>query len=117
MGKYDLTTATNLFKIKYEKISDATYNADNAVWAKIKKRNDFTGKRKDVAVPTSFGGGVGSGSLPTANNASYEDAQITAKKIYSVIQVDREAIKASQDDEGSFVRLTKEAVKKGVESC
>jgi hypothetical protein len=117
MGQFSLTTATNLFKIKYGKISDATYNAANVVWARVNKRNDFTGKRMDVAVPTSFGGGVGSGSLPTANNASYEDAQITAKKVYSVIEVDREAIKAAQDDEGSFVRLTKESVKKGVESC
>lgn len=117
MGNYSLTSATNLFKIKYEKISDNVYNSDNAVWARIKKNNDFTGKRKDVAVPTGFGGGVGSGSLPTPNNANYEDAQITAKKVYSVIQVDREAIKASQDDAGSFVRLTKESVKKGVESC
>lgn len=117
MGQFSLTTATNLFKLKYGKISDNVYNSSTPVWSRIVKNNNFTGKRMDVTVPTGFGGGVGSGSLPTANSAAYEDAQITAKKVYSVIEVDREAVKAAQDDEGSFVRLTKEAVRKGVESC
>lgn len=117
MGQFNLTVAANLFKIKYEKLSDNVYNSDNVVWARIKKKNDFTGKRKDVAIPKGFGGGVGSGTLPTANYAKYEDAVISRKKVYSVVEVDREAIKAAQDDEGAFVRLTKEAIAKGVESC
>lgn len=116
MARFDLTTASNLFKIKYGKLSDNTYNSANVILGRCKKDYSFTGKRMDVAVPTSFSGGVGSGSLPTPNSASYEDAQITAKKMYSVIQVDREALKASENDEGSFVRLTKHSVQKGVES-
>lgn len=116
MASFNLTSATNLFKIKYGKLSEQTYNNSCVLMARIKKEYSFTGKRMDVAVPTSFSGGVGSGSLPTANAASYEDAQLTAKKLYSVIQLDREAIKAAENDEGSFVRLTKHAVQKGVES-
>lgn len=113
---FDLTTATNLFKIKYGKLSDNVYNSANVLLGRVKKDYNFTGKRMDVAVPTSFGGGVGSGSLPTANEASYEDAVISAKKMYSVVQVDREAIHASANDEGAFVRMTKHVVQKGVES-
>lgn len=113
---YDLTTATNLFKIKYGKLSDNTYNSANVLLGRIKKSYSFTGKRMDVAVPTSFGGGVGSGSLPTANESSYEDAVISAKKVYAVCQIEREAIKASENDEGSFVRMTKHVVQKTVES-
>lgn len=113
---YDLTTATNLFKIKYGKLSDNTYNSANVLLGRVKKSYNFTGKRQDVPVPTSFGGGVGSGSLPTANEASYEDAVITAKKVYAVCQIEREAIKASENDEGSFVRMTKHVVQKTVES-
>lgn len=113
---FNLTNATNLFKIKYGKLSENTYNSANVLLGRCKKDYTFTGKRMDVAVPTSFAGGVGSGSLPTANSASYEDAIIQAKKMYSVIEVDREAIKASENDEGAFVRLTKHSVQKGVES-
>jgi hypothetical protein len=113
---FNMTTASNLFKIRYGKLSDNVYNSANVLLGRVKKNYDFTGKRKDIAVPTSFAGGVGSGSLPTANAASYEDAQISAKKMYAVIEVDREAIKAAENDEGAFVRMTKHSVQKGVES-
>jgi len=116
MAQFNLTTATNLFKIKYGKLSDNTYNSANVLLARVKKSYDFTGKRMDIAVPTSFAGGVGSGSLPTPNYAAIEDAQITAKKMYSVIQIDRESIKAASNNEGAFVELTKFSVQKGVES-
>lgn len=116
MAQFNLTTASNLFKIKYGKLSENTYNSANVLLARTKKNFDFTGKRKDIAVPTSFSGGVGSGSLPTPNYAAVQDAVITAKKMYSVIQIDREAIKASSQNEGAFVELTKYSVQKGVES-
>lgn len=116
MAQFSLTTATNLFKIKYGKLSDNTYNSANVLLARVKKSYDFTGKRMDVAVPLSFQGGVGSGSLPTANAADYGDAIISAKKMYSVVEIEREAIHASANDEGAFVRGTKHVVQKGVES-
>lgn len=116
MSQFNLTTATNLFKIKYGKLSENTYNSANVLLGRCKKSFDFTGKRMDVAVPVSFAGGVGSGSLPTPNYAAIEDAVITSKKMYSVIQIDREAIKASSNNEGAFVELTKYSVQKGVES-
>jgi len=116
MARYNLTTATNLFKIKYGKLSDNTYNSANVTLARIKKDYSFTGKRMDIAVPTSFSGGVGSGSLPTANSAAYEDAVIQSKKMYAVCEIDREATKAAENDEGAFVRMTKHVVQKTVES-
>jgi hypothetical protein len=116
MAAFDLTTVSNLFKIKYGPLSMNAYNSANVLLGRCKKEYDFVGKRMDIAVPLSFSGGVGSGSLPTANYANYQDAQITAKKVYSTIEVEREALKASMNDEGAFVQLTKESVKKGVES-
>lgn len=116
MSTFNLTTATNLFKIKYGKLSDNVYNSANVLLGRCKKDYTFTGKRMDIAVPTSFSGGVGSGTLPTANSASYEDAVIQAKKMYAVCEIEREAIKASENDEGAFVRLTKHVVQKTVES-
>lgn len=116
MAQFSLSNASNLFKIKYGKLSDNVYNSANVLLGRVKKEYDFTGKQQFVAVPTSFSGGVGSGLLPTANFASYEGAIITAKRMYSVVQIEREAIKASMNNEGAFVMGTKEVVQKGVES-
>jgi hypothetical protein len=109
--------ATALFKTKYGPISKNTYNSANVILGRVKKKYDFVGKKIEVAVPMGYSGGVGSGStIPTANGAAYGTTDITSKKTYSTIQVEREAIKAASSDEGAFVRLTKEPVKKGVES-
>jgi hypothetical protein len=116
MAQFSLTTASNLFKIKYGKLSDNVYNSANVLLGRVKKSYDFTGKRMDIAVPQSFAGGVGSGALPTPNVATYADAVISAKKMYSVVSIDREAIKASLNNEGAFVQGTKEVIQKGVES-
>ena len=111
-----LEEVSALFKIKYEKLSENVYNSANVLLGRVKKSYNFTGKRLSIAIPQSFAGGVGSGNLPTANTAVYGDAQITAKKMYAVVEIDRETIKASLSDEGAFVRATKEVVQKGVES-
>ncbi len=114
--KFSLSNASNLFKTKYGKLSENVYNSANVLLGRVKKNYNFTGNQLFIPVPSSFQGGVGSGSLPTANTADYQDALIVAKKMYSVVQVEREAIKASANDEGAFVRATKEVVQKGVES-
>jgi len=116
MTEFSLSAATNLFKTKYGKLSENVYNSSNVVLARTKKSFDFTGNQMFVPNPLSFQGGVGSGSLPTANVANYEDAIITSKKVYGVAQIEREAIKASMNDEGAFVRATKQVVQKTVES-
>ena len=113
---FSLTEASNLFKIKYEKLSENVYNSANVLLGRCKKSYNFTGKQLSIAIPQSFSGGVGSGSLPKANTAIYGDAQITSKKMYAVVELDRETIKAALSDEGAFVRATKEVVQKGVES-
>ncbi len=113
---FSIEKANALFKNKYEKISKDTYNSANVLLGRAKKYYNFVGKRMDIAIPTAFAGGVGSGTLPTANRAGYEDAIITSKKVYSTIKVDRESIAAASTDEGAFVRLTKEAAKRGVDS-
>lgn len=116
MATYNLTDVSNLFKIKYGKLSENTYNSANVLLARCKKNYNFVGRQMFIPVPLSYSGGVGSGSLPTANFENVEDATFSRKKVYSRIQIDREAIKAASTDEGAFVRLTKRAVEKGVES-
>ena len=110
-NNFNLDDASALFKLKYEKLSENVYNSANVLLGRCKKSYSFTGKKLIVAIPQSFAGGVGSGSLPKANKANYEDAQISSKKMYAVVEIDRETIKAAMSDEGAFVRATKEVVK------
>ena len=113
---FSLSEASALFKIKYGKLSENVYNSSNVLLGRVKKSYNFTGKQILHSIPQSFAGGVGSGSLPVANTAQYAEAVIQAKKVYAVVEIDRESIKASMSDEGAFVRATKEVVQKGVES-
>lgn len=116
MSRFDLTSATNLFKIKYGKLSENVYNSATPLHSRVIKKYDFVGKQIFEPIPLSFSGGVGSGSLPLYNTANYEDCILTAKKVYATTSIDRESIYAADSDEGAFVRTTKEAVQKAVES-
>lgn len=116
MADFSLTTVSNLFKTKYAKISENVYNSYNVTLGRVTKSYEFTGRQQFKPIPQSFAGGVGSGSLPTANYEAVEDAILTAKKVYAVCSIDRETIKASANDEGSFVRATKHVTQKTVES-
>jgi hypothetical protein len=116
MAAVNLTNATNKFKIKYMQASENVYNSNNVMSGRMKKRHDFTGKQKLTDVPTGFGGGVGSGTLPTPNVDPSVNVIITAKKLYGTCRIDRETIKAADGADGSFVKQTKHTVGKTVES-
>jgi len=116
MGQFSLTNNAAWFKEKYGKVSENTYNGKNVIQARVKKSYKFTGKFLVEAIPTSFNGGVGSGSLPVPNTDTAADAIIRAKKVYSTVKIDREAIKAADGEDGSFIKQTGHTVKKGVES-
>lgn len=116
MPSQSMSTASTLFKTKYVRLSNDMFNSEDPVKAKVKRHDDFYGDQGRISVPTSFGGGVGSGKFPRPNPASYIKADFTAKKMHAIIQVDRESVKAAESDQGAFVRMTKEAVKRGVQS-
>lgn len=116
MSRWNLTDQSNHFKTKYGKVSENAYNSANVTLGRVKKTHTFTGKQMLEAIPTSFAGGVGSGSLPVANGDVMANAIITAKKVYATCEIDREAIKAADGKDGSFVSQTKHSVQKAVES-
>lgn len=116
MAQFSLQQQSALFKTKFGKLSENAYNSANVLLGTIKKEYQFTGEDMKVAVPTFFSGGVGSGILPTANPASAVKATITAKRVYAVTEIQREALKASASDEGAFVEAMKWNVKKTVEA-
>lgn len=116
MTEFNLSNSSNLFRIKYAKLSENVYNSATVLLGRVNKTYDFVGKQKFQPIPTGFSGSVGSGTLPTAYISPVEGAVLTAKKVYGVCTVDREAIQAASSDEGSFVRQTRFSVQKTVES-
>ncbi len=116
MALYSLSTLSNLFKTKFGPLSEATYNSANVLLARVKKNYNFTGDSITIPVPNKFGGGVGSNLLPSPNASNTLKATLTAKKLYAVVQVDRESIKASQSEEGAYVKMLKHSAEKAVES-
>lgn len=116
MATYNMSDLSALFKTKYGKLSENVYNSATVTHGRIKKEFNFVGEDMKFPVPMGFSGGVGSGSLPTANPGNYNKATVTAKKVYGVCELDRETIKASLQNEGAFVEMTKHSVQKTVES-
>jgi hypothetical protein len=114
---YSASNEANLFKIKYGKLIEKQFNMSNVMLGRIKKKQDFVGKQIDIPVIQSIGGGVGAGTLPTANENKIGLAKLAnPKKLYAVVSVDRETMKAAKTDEGSFVRMTKFPVKIATQS-
>lgn len=116
MAQYSLTTVSNAFKTKFGPLSQATYNSATVLLARVKKSYNLVGDLETRPIPNKFGGGVGSGSLPSPNASNMLKAEIRAKKVYAVVEVDRESIKASQEEEGAYVKMLKHAAQKGAES-
>jgi hypothetical protein len=116
MAQWSLTNSSALFKTKFGKLSENAYNSANVLLGTVKKSYDFVGEDMKVATPTFFSGGIGSGVLPVANPASARKATLTAKKVYAVTEIQREAIKASSSSEGAFVDGMKWNVQKTVEA-
>lgn len=112
--KVSIENAKNLYKTYYGKLSENHYNSATPVNSIVKKSYDFTGKKKEVPVPTKMIGGVGAKLLPEANFADPEMMTLTRKKVYARAKIDREAIVAA-DDKGAFVRQTRNTVEKTVE--
>ena len=92
---YSLQQPSQLFKHRFGKQSDATFNASNPVLSRIKKNELFTGDSYIINNPMSFSGGVGNTVLPKSNVGKYENATILSKQAYAMINVSREAIKAA----------------------
>lgn len=108
---YSASTESNLMKVKYGKLIEKQFNMENVLFGRMKKMNDFVGSQIERPVVQSIGGGVGSGSLPTASENKHGKATISSKKLYAVTSIDRESMKAAKSDEGSFVRFTSYPVK------
>jgi hypothetical protein len=103
-------------KVKYGALIEKQFNQSTVIIGRSKVKKDFEGSQIERTIIQSIGGGVGSGSLPTANHNKTGKATITSKKMYAVVSIDRESMKASKSSEGAFVQFTKFPVKIAVDS-
>lgn len=108
---YDASNEANLMKVKYGKLIDKQFAQDNVIFGRMKINKNFVGSQIERPIIQSIGGGVGAGSLPTANESKTDKAIITSKKVYAVCSIDRETKAAAKKDEGAFVRMTAFPVK------
>lgn len=113
---YSTSTESNLMKVKYGALIEKQFNKSSVIVGRAKRKLDFVGSQIERPVIQSIGGGVGAGSLPTANHNKIGKATITSKKLYAIASIDRESMKASKSDEGAFVQFTKFPVKIAVDS-
>jgi len=114
---YSASNETNLMKQKYGKLIEKQFNMDNVILGRIKKKQDIGGKGIDIPLIQSIGGGVGAGSLPTANENKVGLVKLNdSKKLYAVVLIDRETMKRAKKDSDSFVRMTKFPVQIAVKS-
>ncbi len=106
-----LTSADNALKSVYlEVITNQLDNYVNPFFAKIKKTtNDIYGKEVKKLVMHGVNGGVGAGSedgtLPKASGNTYGQITATLKNLYGTIEISDKAVRASQNNAGSFVNL------------
>lgn len=116
-SNFNLTDISDAFKDRYTGVMMDQYNNANVTWMKIKKTYKFLGKQEIRSLGLSDGSGFGTGSLPTVSNdsASYDQATLTHKRVYSVVEIDRLAMKAGKNSEGLFdVSALEHVAKKAV---
>ena len=102
---YTQSTESNLLKETYGKHMDKQFNEANVIFGRMKKMDDFEGEVYAMPVEQSIGGGVSSGSLGRGSRNKNLRAELRPRKLYAVVTIDRESMKASTSDKGSFVRF------------
>lgn len=105
--RYSDTDYNALFKQHYFKLADNVYSTFSNLYALVNKTFDFRGNTGEHPVGVTFGGSVGSGSLPTPRSRKYIKPTYTRKKVYGTLEIDSETIQASVGPD-AFLEATEE---------
>lgn len=104
------------FKTRYVGRSNTFYSTSDSHEGKIKKTYNFTGKKEEIETILSFSGGYGAGKLPLANSSLMGVQEVTAKKVYFRVNIDREGMMAASSTEGAFEKYTDFQIEQAVRS-
>ena len=106
-GALDITALNAVLKVQYtqKKVNTLSYT-NNPFWAMVKKRTDFLGVNKVVAIRNGNPQGRGfdfATGLANISSSTYNKFTVTRAKDYAFGQVYGEAIEASAKDAGSLL--------------
>jgi len=89
---------------------------DQPFWAWLTKRPDFYGRKGEVPIRSAPGGGTShtfADALEAKSGSQYTFFEVTRKRDYHLISIDREALEASQGDQGSYMSAKESEVDAG----
>ena len=118
-----LNSADSALKSFYlQAITDALDTKTNPFLAKIQKTSsNVTGKDVRKVVRLGVNGGISAGTetgdLPTASGNKYMQFKGTLKNLYGTLEISDKAIRASANNEGSFVNLLNDEMEGLVKSA
>src|ERR1044071_9168738 len=116
------TRFLSAYKILFPEKRLATFGFDEQPWYNyLGKTQDFFGRKMEIPIQYSPGGGGGSHTFEDAQaskgSALYTHFEITRKRSYKIISLDAEALEASENDKGAYLEMKKletEAALKGI---
>lgn len=118
-----IQTADNALKSFYlDAITEALDMKTNPFLAQLEKTTaDVVGKDVRKVVKIGVNGGISAssetGDLPTASSSDYVQMIATLKNLYGTVEISDKAIRASGNNEGSFVNLLNEEMQSLVKSA
>jgi len=105
-----ISTHDELFKELYEPITEAAINQATPTLMRLKIIPDFVGERIRGVARLSLGRGVGADVIPEGSTPLEEKILITDKAMWGTSVLDWQAVVASQNDKGAFIRVTADEV-------
>lgn len=99
-------------KVLFPKKKLRTYKMDDQPFVNyVKQTEDFYGRKAEIPFQFSVGGGGSSHTFADAQeskgSASYTHFEVTRKRDYKLIALDREAMEASENDKGAYMTAKK----------
>jgi hypothetical protein len=108
--KITLTTHDALFKEYYIPITEAAINQATPALMRLKYVENFVGERIRGCARLSLGRGVGNKVIPRGSTPKEEKVLITDKALWATSVLDWQAVVASSNDKGAFLRVTADEI-------
>ncbi len=89
---------------------------DQPFWAWLTKKDDFTGRKAEIPIRYSSGGGKSNtfaDALQAKSGSSYLAFEVTRKRSYDIVSIDREALEASEGDKGAYMTAKESEIDAG----
>jgi hypothetical protein len=89
---------------------------DQPFWAWLTKKEKFVGRKAEIPIRYSAGGGSShtfADALAAKSGSSYLAFEVTRKRDYHIVSIDREALEASEGDDGAYMTAKESEIDAG----